>query len=198
MRAGRRARPYFGGMVAGRATKKTKRRGRRATALVLVLVLLWVALSAKLFVWPAHDPVAGAHADAVVVLNFPGRRWQVAQELARERAAPVMLVSVASVEWNCPLTSFPGVRLECFRPDPFSTMGEARYAADQARQHGWHSLIFVTSLAQATRARVRVKRCFNGSVQVVVEPRPSLPALAYDVVYEWGALAKALIWQRAC
>ncbi|MGP8206667.1 MAG: YdcF family protein [Acidimicrobiales bacterium] len=185
-------------MVAGRAVRKTKRRGRRAAALVLVVVLLWVALSAKLFVWPAHDPVAGAHADAVVVLNFPGRRWQVAQELARERAAPVVLVSVASVEWNCPLASFPGVRLECFRPDPFSTMGEARYAAEQARQHGWHRLIFVTSLAQATRARVRVKRCFNGSVQVVVEPRPALASLAYEVVYEWGALAKALIWQRAC
>jgi len=164
---------------------------------LLVVVLLWLALSAKLFVWPAHDPVEGAHADAVVVLNFPGPRWQVAQELARERAAPVMLVSVASVEWNCPQESFPGVRLECFRPDPLSTRGEARYAAEQAREHGWHSLIVVTSLAQATRARVRVERCFAGSLQVVVV-RPSPVALAYDVFYEWGALVKALIWQRGC
>ena len=165
--------------------------------MLLVVVLLWLALSAKLFVWPAHDPVEGAHADAVVVLNFPGPRWQVAQELARERAAPVMLVSVASVEWNCPQESFPGVRLECFRPDPLSTRGEARYAAEQAREHGWHSLIVVTSLAQATRARVRVERCFAGSLQVVVV-RPSPVALAYDVFYEWGALVKALIWQRGC
>jgi uncharacterized SAM-binding protein YcdF (DUF218 family) len=76
-------------------------------------------------------------------------------------------------------------------------MGEARYAAQQARQHDWHSLILVTSLPQATRARVRVERCFSGSVQVVVA-RPPLPTFAYDVVYEWGALAKALIWQRSC
>jgi uncharacterized SAM-binding protein YcdF (DUF218 family) len=185
-------------MVAAAATTKTKRRGwRRAGAVVAVLALLWVALSAKLFVWPARDPVAGAHADAVVVLNFSGPRWQVAEALARERAAPVMLVSVASVEWNCPRASFPGVRLQCFRPDPFSTMGEARYSAQQARQHDWHSLILVTSLPQATRARVRVERCFSGSVQVVVA-RPPLATFAYDVVYEWGALAKALIWQRSC
>ncbi len=142
-------------------------------------------------------PGGRAHADAVVVLNFSGPRWQLVQELGQEKAAPVMLVSVASVEWNCPRFSFPGVRLECFRPDPLSTMGEARYAAAQARQHGWHSLILVTSLPQATRARVRAKRCFGGSVKVVVA-RPSLPTLAYDVVYEWGALAKALIWQRGC
>jgi hypothetical protein len=164
---------------------------------VVVVAMLWVALSAKLFVWPARDPVAGAHADAVVVFNFSGPRWPVVQELAEERAAPVMLVSVASVEWNCPRVSFPGVRLQCFRPDPLSTMGEARYAAEQARQHGWHSLIVVTSLPQASRARVRVKRCFSGPVRVVVA-RPSLPTLAYEVVYEWGALAKALIWQRGC
>jgi hypothetical protein len=95
-------------MVAAAATTKTKRRGwRRAGAVVAVLVLLWVGISAKLFIWPARDPVAGAHADAVVVLNFSGPRWQVAEALARERAAPVMLVSVASVEWNCPRVSFP-------------------------------------------------------------------------------------------
>jgi uncharacterized SAM-binding protein YcdF (DUF218 family) len=76
-------------------------------------------------------------------------------------------------------------------------VGEVRYAAEQARAHGWHSLILVTSVAQATRARLRMKRCFDGSVQVVAA-RLSSPALAYDVVYEWGALAKALIWQRSC
>jgi uncharacterized SAM-binding protein YcdF (DUF218 family) len=185
--------------MAGKpATTKTKRRrSRRGIAVVLVLLVLWLSLSARLFVWPAHDPVRGAHADAVVVLNGPGARWPVALELARERAAPVMLVSVASPEWNCPRLSFPGVRLECFRPDPLSTMGEARYAAEQAREHGWHSLIVVASLAQATRARLRMKRCFSGSVQVVVAPLPAA-TMAYDVLYEWGATAKALIWQRSC
>ena len=33
------------------------------------MVALFVSLSAKLFVWPASDPVNGARADAVVVLD---------------------------------------------------------------------------------------------------------------------------------
>lgn len=162
-----------------------------------LVVALFVSLSAKLFIWPAQDAVQGLHADAVVVLNGKGPRWQVALALAREHAAPVMLVSVASVQWNCPPDKLPGVQVECFRPDPLDTRGEARFAASQARAHGWHSLIVVTSVPQATRARLRVKRCFGGQVYVVTA-EPSLATWAYEVLYEWGALAKALVWQPGC
>jgi uncharacterized SAM-binding protein YcdF (DUF218 family) len=158
---------------------------------------LFLSLSAKLFVWPAQNALQGTHADAIVVLGGPGPRWQVAVELAEEHAAPVMLVSVASTRWNCPGTDLAGVKIECFRPDPFSTMGEARFAASQARANGWHSLIVVSSTPQATRARLRVKRCFDGSVYVVTA-RPRLRDWPGEVIYEWGALIKALAWQTSC
>ncbi len=162
-----------------------------------MVVALFLSLSAKLFVWPAQNALQGAHADAIVVLGGPGPRWQVAVELVKEHAAPIMLISVASPRWNCPGTDLGGVRIECFRPDPFSTMGEARFVASQARAHGWHSLIVVTSTPQATRARLRVKRCFDGSVYVVAA-KPSLRGGAAEVIYEWGALIKALVWQTKC
>ena len=79
-----------------------------------------------------------------------------------------MLISVPSVRWNCPSFVVPGVRVKCFRPNPFNTRGEARYAASQAHLHRWHSLIVVSSVPQSTRARLRVERCFHGTVQVVV------------------------------
>jgi uncharacterized SAM-binding protein YcdF (DUF218 family) len=161
------------------------------------LVLLFVSLSAKLFVWPAQNAAKGVHADAVVVLGGLGPRWQVALELAKEHAAPFILVSVPSVQWNCPRNDLPGVQIECFRPDPDDTRGEARFAASTARANGWHSLIVVTSVPQATRARLRFKRCFGGTVYVV-PARPDLGTWAYEVAYEWGALAKALVWQRGC
>jgi uncharacterized SAM-binding protein YcdF (DUF218 family) len=164
---------------------------------VVALVLLFASLSAKLFVWPAQNAAKGLHADAVVVLGGPGPRWQVAVELAQEHAAPFMLVSVPSVQWNCPRYEFPEVQVECFSPDPDDTRGEARFAASTARANGWHSLIVVASVPQATRARVRFKRCFNGTIYIV-PARPHLGTWAYEVVYEWGALAKALIWQRGC
>jgi uncharacterized SAM-binding protein YcdF (DUF218 family) len=163
----------------------------------LPVVALWGALSAVLFVWPSLDPIKGARADAILVMGGPGPRLQVALELAKEHAAPVMLVSVASVRWNCPSLDVPGVRVECFRPDPFTTQGEARYVAGQARVHGWHSLIVVSSVPQSTRARLRVERCFHGTVKVV-GARPSLASWTYGVIYEWGALVKALVWQRSC
>ena len=173
-------------------------RYRRLVWSVGIFVLaLWGSLSAALFVWPSLDPIKGTRADAILVMGGPGPRLQVAFKLAEEHAAPVMLVSVASVRWNCPSLDIPGVRVECFRPDPFSTQGEARYAASQARLHGWHSLIVVSSVPQATRARLRVQRCFPGTVKLVAA-RPSPARWAYGVLYEWGALLKALVWQRSC
>lgn len=175
---------------------RLRHRGFLRAVGVLVLAL-WGSLSAVLFIWPSLDPIKGARADAILVMGGPGPRLQVALKLAKERAAPVMLVSVASVRWNCPNLEVPGVRVECFRPDPFSTQGEARYAANQARLYGWHSLIVVSSVPQSTRARLRVQRCFHGTVKVVAA-RPSLASWAYGVIYEWAALTKALVWQRSC
>ena len=178
---------------------RTKRRGRWVLCwtVAVTLVLLVGSLTAKLFVWPAQNVAKGLHADAIVVLGGLGPRWQVALELAKEHAAPFMLVSVPSVQWNCPRDDLPGVQVECFRPNPDDTRGEARFAARTARANDWHTLLLVTSLPQATRARLRFKRCFSGTVYVV-PARPDLGTWAYEVVYEWAALAKALTWQRGC
>lgn len=163
----------------------------------LLVLALFVAMTCRLFVWPALDPPDGLHADAILVLGGPGPRLQLAEELAREHSAPLMLVSVASVEWNCPRVYLASTVVQCFRPNPFSTQGEAQYAGQLARRHGWRSIIVVTSVPQATRARIRVERCFGGTVKVVAA-HPSLAEWAYGVLYEWGALAKALLWQTSC
>lgn len=183
----------------GRPLHGCGRRGRARARWVAagLLVALFLSLTARLFIWSAYNAARSVHADALVVLGGPGPRWQVALELAREHAAPVMLVSVASVQWNCPRNDLPGVQVECFRPDPDDTQGEARFAASTARANGWHSMIVVTSVPQATRARLRLKRCFSGTVYVV-PAKPDLGTWAYEVVYEWGALAKALVWHRGC
>ena len=44
-------------------------------------------------------------------------------------------------------------RAICFTPDPYSTQGEARWIAQEAKKRGWDSVVVVTStLPRATRA----------------------------------------------
>ena len=194
-----RASPVLDGTLTCAVTLGAGRRVRRtAGVLVLVVAGLFASLTARLFVWPAQNSVDHVHADAVVVLNGPDPRLQVAMLLAQERAAPIILVSVSSVRWDCPYWDVPNVRLVCFTPVPATTQGEVRFAASQARDHGWRRLILVSSVPQTrVLARLRLERCFSGTVEVVTA-RPALSDWAYQVLYEWGALFKALILQRSC
>jgi len=55
----------------------------------------------------------------------------------------------------------------------------------------------VSERSQATRARMLFKRCTPAHLEMVpvADPEAHLP---YDVVYEWGALVKALTVVRSC
>jgi uncharacterized SAM-binding protein YcdF (DUF218 family) len=122
----------------------------------------------------------------------------VALRLARQHRAATLVVSRG---WHgyggpCPPAT-PGVRLICFEPDPGDTRGEAEFAARLAREYHWGSVVLVTGPQQDTRARIRMKRCFSGSVYVVTGSLPwrSWP---FQLAYEWAALVKALVVQPDC
>ena len=89
--------------------------------------------------------------------------------------------------------------LICFHPSPGTTQGEAEFAGRLARKYHWRSIAVVTITPQDSRARLRLERCFAGPVYVVTVPidlhQTTWP---YQIAYEWGALAKALILQRSC
>jgi uncharacterized SAM-binding protein YcdF (DUF218 family) len=89
------------------------------------------------------------------------------------------------------------VRIVCFRADPLDTRGEAEYIGALAARNRWSTLILVPGTTQATRARMLVERCTDA--RVVVVPQPGATSrLPLAVAYEWGALAKALLFQRHC
>lgn len=77
----------------------------------------------------------------------------------------------------------PGVEIICFAPDPRTTRGEAEYVGRLARRYHWRSLALVTSNLQNARARLRVGRCFSGSVYVVDASLP-LSQWPYTIAYE--------------
>ena len=176
--------------------RRSFRSWRRALCTVITLLLVFGLVTARLFVWPAQG--MPARVSAIVMPDGPGNRLAVALRLARERRAAVLVVSQGWEGYGGPCApTTPGVKTICFDPNPGDTRGEAEFVGRLAKRYGWRSMVIVTSQAQDTRARVRVGRCFGGSIYVITASVPWYD-LPYQIAYEWGALLKALVLQRAC
>ena len=174
------------------------RRWRLLIAAAALLVAVLGVATARLFVWPERG--MPGHVDAIVMLNGPGDRLPTALGLARAHRAPVVVISRGSPYWakgsGC-APQIPGVRVICFSPDPATTQGEAEFAGRLARRYRWHSIVLVTTRPQDTRARLRMERCFPGSIYVMTAPLRAYD-WPYALAYEWGATIKALLLQRSC
>ena len=160
------------------------------------MLLVFCAATALLFIWPASG--MPARVNAIVMLAGPGPRLNTALRLAREHRAPFLVVSRGHDGYGGPCPpAVPRVKLICFDPVPATTQGEAEFAGRLARKYHWHSVALVTSTAQDSRARWRMKRCFAGHVYVVSVGVPwmSWPG---EIAYEWGATIKMLVLQRGC
>ena len=173
------------------------RRRRLVVAALLFAGTVFLALTARLFIWP--DSGVPAHADAIIVLSGDGDRLSVGVNLASRGVARNLVVSIDAEQARDGQCSPPiaGVTIYCFVPHPGTTQGEARYAAQLADENHWRSLILVTSTPQDWRARLRMSRCYSGKVYVATGPLP-VHEWPGAVIYEWGATLKALLLQRSC
>ena len=179
-----------------RSTPRRGRLRRRLLSAVAVIVLAVLAATARLFVWP--DQGMPATVSAIVSLDTPGGTVSAAQRLAAQHRASFLVISLGTPQssYGCP-RPVTGVRLICFNPSPGTTQGEAEFVGRLARKYHWRSIALVTITPQASRARLRTERCFGGPVYVVTTP-VRLVSWPYQIAYEWGALTKALVVQRAC
>jgi hypothetical protein len=171
---------------------------RNVLLAVAVAIVLLAAATARLFIWPAQG--MPGKVSAIVMLAGPGNLLGRAVDLAREHRAPFLAISLGTPQSGNPCPArIPGVTVICFNPVPASTQGEAEFVGRLARKHNWRSIGIVTITPQDTRARLRIGRCFRGRVYVVTAPPdPAQTSWPYQIVYQWGALLKALIFQRSC
>jgi uncharacterized SAM-binding protein YcdF (DUF218 family) len=186
------------GKLEGAAAQKHRwrRRARRLAVAAVVVLALFSAATARLLIWPAQG--VPAHVSAIVMLAGPGDRLPAALRLASERRAPMLVISRGYQGYGGPCPARPaGVKLICFEPDPATTQGEAQAIGRLAQRYHWQSVALVTTRAQDTRARVRASRCFHGGIYVAAVSQPWYD-WPYQIAYEWGALAKAVLLQRAC
>ncbi len=181
--------------AVGPSTGRRRRAARLLGARVVVVAVLG-AVTGRLFIWPASG--MPARVSAIVMLNGPGDPLSVALRLAHQRRAEYLVISqgTPASHFACP-RPVPRVRLICFHPSLATTQGEAQYAGRLARKYRWRSITLVTITPQATRARLRLERCFSGHVYVATAAIPP-GAWPYEIAYEWGATIKALALQRSC
>ena len=169
--------------------------------LLALAVVVWLALCALLFVWPREDDPR--RADAVVVLSG-GRKARLDKglELVRRNVADTLVISDGrAAGWiranQLCANGADGFRVVCFKPDPYSTQGEAEAIARLGRERGWRSVTVVTSTFHVFRARMLVERCFAGKVDAVGAPY-QLRYLPAALFWETGKLTYALTVERDC
>ena len=182
-----------------KATRADTLRWLAAWAVLLIFVagLVFLAATARLFLWPPTN--APAKVDAILALGGdPGQlRAKEAVSLAEAGYAPEVLVSLGDYPpAPCP-NAKAGITVVCFRANPLDTRGEVEFATRLAARHHWTSMLMVPERSQATRARLLFRRCSDIRLLVVPVSAQGM-TLAFNVVYEWAALAKAFVVHTSC
>ena len=179
---------------------------RIALAGAAVVVALWVALDVYLFLTPDLDR-PGKAAAVIVLAGDRTPRLERGLELMGSGVAPVLVISDGfDPLWpaaNRLCADGRGARagrefrVVCFRPDPYSTRGEARGFAQLARDEGWDSVVIATTTFHVTRSRILFRRCFDGRVEGVGAPARFWKK-APSLVREVGKLLVQLSIKRSC
>ncbi|MDQ3822365.1 MAG: YdcF family protein [Actinomycetota bacterium] len=173
---------------------------RRTRAALAVLLVVWLTATGVLFVWPRQDEPAAA--DAVIVLSG-GRKTRLAKglDLVNDGVAETLVISDGRArgwtEANRLCDGGRSFRVVCFKPDPYSTHGEAVDIAGLARRRGWRSLVVVTSRYHVTRARMLFRRCTDARIEGVAARTPPL-SMAMNLPFEWGKFVWQVTVERDC
>ena len=169
--------------------------------LLLAVVLAFVGLSARLFVFPdTNNPKS---ADAVVVLSGARKpRLGKGLELMRRKVAPTLVISDAPVfgwpEANRLCAGHATFKVICFKAKSYSTRGEAEEIGALVRRHHWTRVVVVTSRFHITRARMVVKRCVKNAKVDMVAAHVPVQEWPRDIVFEWAKLIRSETISRGC
>ena len=177
-------------------------RVRIVAAVVFVLFVVFCVMTALLFVYPDLNPPE--RSDAIVVLGGHGApAFEKGVALAKEGYAPELVLSLQNWQSCRPYqlylaAALPRLAVHCFKSNPQTTQGEARAIQSFAKHSHWTRIIVVVPTTQASRARLRIDRCYSGQLLVVAFSPQGVGQWLFQFAYEWGATFKALVLQPSC
>ena len=156
---------------------------------LLVLVLVAGAAGYPVYVRPQFD--APRTADAILVLGgtASAQRYRLGLELAHRGFASHVVLSNPYRPADPVLDSLcarqqTGFTLECFAPDPTTTLGEGRELRRLADERGWRTVIVATSTSHVSRARYIIGKCFDGEL-VMVASKTTEPSHLSPLGWAW-------------
>lgn len=171
---------------------RSRRRGRHL--LIYVIPALVVAAGLPVYVFPMQQ--TPAHADVAFVLGSPDAwRIDLAKKLIDERRVSALLISVPSGQTPPSTCSTPmPFPVVCARPNPSSTLGEARMLRTQLASHGWRTAVVITATPHIARARLILHQCVAEGVSVVGRSDGiDLGEWGRQYLYQTVAMVKALV-----
>ncbi|HEY1653183.1 MAG TPA: hypothetical protein VGG09_14960 [Acidimicrobiales bacterium] len=177
-------------------------RVRIVAAIVAVLVVVFCVLTALLYVYPDLNPPQ--RSNAIVVLGGHGvPAFDKGVALAKQGYAPSLILSLQDWQTCGPYQNYlalklPKVRVRCFKANPQTTQGEARSIEQFAKQLHWKRIIVVVPTTQASRARLRIGRCYPGQVLEVGFSPEGIGEWLTQFAYQWAAMFKAVVLQPSC
>ena len=172
---------------------------KRVLIPILVLFLCWLVAATVLFV--VHHGNKPVKADAIYVLSGSANRLPVGLRLARRGYAPLLVISKsgrnASVLERQACAHQLDVEVLCVQAKPYSTVGEAEELGRLARERHWTAVDVVTSSYHVLRARMIVRRCFDGTLRVIGAPNQDV-WLPWNMVLESIKLPYHELVHRSC
>jgi hypothetical protein len=177
-------------------------RVRIVAAVVFVLLVVFCVLTTVFFIYPDLNPPQ--RSNAIVILGGHGApAFDKGVELAKEGYAPQLVLSLQNWQSCAPYQAYLSVNLAkvhvyCFKSNPQTTQGEARSIQAFAKHFGWKRIIVVMPTTQASRARLRIGRCYSGQVLEVGYSPEGVGEWLAQFAYEWGAMFKAVVLQPSC
>ena len=164
---------------------------------IWLLVITVVIGGLPVYVRPQVDPLR--HADAILVLGGKGfSRYPFGIDLGLQGWAPNVILSNPGTdnEWLTKECNTPHSRIEldCFVPDPPTTLGEGRELRRLAERYRWRRVIVVTFTPHISRARFILQRCFGGEIIMVASPTHiSLREWPVEYVYQTAGYIRAAL-----
>lgn len=146
---------------------------RRFVAVWSIGLAVILVTTIALDVYGIHRPRTGdlpERVDAIVVFGGEDIRTRHALELIDRGASDTLVVSFGEIDRFASelCGQSEPFAVVCVEPSLRNTRGDARVFGALAQEHGWGSMIAVTGDYHVQRARLRLRRCFDGELAFTV------------------------------